>query len=395
MRVLNVTLGFLPAISWGGPVKVVHQNSLELQRRGGHVRICASNLLDKHHHIAPGSFQRQVDGLPVLYLDTRLLPWWPGTTGPTFLSPAALRRLWRAVRDADIVHIHGTRNMLVLAAAWFARWQRKPLVVQPHGTLQYIVASLRLKRLYDALLLRPLLRRAAVGIALTTSEVEQMAAAGIPRARIRPLANGLNPTPPSPAAVRAFRARLGVADDAFLILFLGRINRKKGADLLVEAFARMPASIRAHTHLIIAGPDDGQLAAVQGLTARLDLGHAVGFPGLIAAADVPAALAAADLFVLPCRTDTFPMVLVEACAAGAPILVTATCEMAHLLDGVAATVVPVDVDALATAMQELLADETRRAAYRQGGRQLLQTTFSLAAVGGRLEAIYAEARQWA
>ena len=103
------------------------------------------------------------------------------------------------------------------------------------------------------------------------------------------------------------------------------------------------------------------------------------------------AYAAADIFVLPCRTDTFPMALIEACQASTPMVVSESCEIADLLDGRAATVVPPAPEPLAGAINQLLKDKTLYARYRRGAAELLSSTFSMSAVGDRLEAAYAKA----
>ncbi len=389
-RILQVTLGFLPAVSWGGTVQVVYQNSRELRRRGHEVRICASNLFDKSRHIGKGTFHRQVDGIAVTYLNTVLLPRWRGTTGPTFVSPGAFYRLWQETAKADVIHLHGTRNILVLAAGWFARWQRKPLIIQPHGTLQYIVSSIRLKRLYDRLLLQPLLTYArATFIALTPAEQVQIASAGGTPDRIRIVVNGLaNNGPDSRKPMGAFRSRHQIGSEEQIVLFLGRLNPKKGPDLLVEAFARLPANQLVHTRLVLAGPDDGSLAQLRELVTTLELNGRVIFTGLVEADQVPALLADADLFALTCRTDTFPMALVEACAAGLPIVVTDTCEIADLLNGEAASVVPVAVECITEALNALLSDDALRRRFAVGGKALARTRFSIRAVGDQLESLY-------
>jgi glycosyltransferase involved in cell wall biosynthesis len=391
MNLLHVTLGYLPAVSWGGPVKIVHQNARELGRRGHQVTVVSSNLLSKQERLAPGTVTRTVETLPVVYLHTYLLPQWPGTTGPTFLAPGALARLWREVGNADLVHVHGTRNMVSLAASVFALWRRKPLVLQPHGTLQHIVASIRFKQLYDFLLLRRLVRRAAAVVASTRSEREQVLAAGGTSGRTYVIPNGRDSRDfARDQYAGRFREKFNIAAERQIVLFLGRVNRKKGTDLLIEAYARLAPSPRRRALLVIAGPDDGQMAEVRALVAQHNLEDEVLITGLLEGDDVTAAFVDADLFVLPCRTDTFPMALLEACEAGTPIVLTDTCEVADLFDDVAATVVPVDPGAIAGAITSLLQDNTLRARYRLGGQALLRHQLSVTAVVDRLEALYRE-----
>lgn len=385
MNILQVTLGFHPATAWGGPVKIVHENSRELIRRGHRVTVYCTNLLDKQRYISPGTFEREVDGIRVVYFHTWRLPWWPGTLGPIWLPdlPATLRR---EMHTFDVAHLNGYRNLMLFPVARAARRAGVPLVVQPHGALPIIVNSFLAKRLYDRLLGAQELGHLSALIAGQASEREQALAHGVPAGRIVMVPNGMDPTARETMPPRGtFRARVGLDATTPLILFLGRINRKKGADMLVEAFARM-----AHptAHLAIVGPDDGQLAEVQALIAARGLEARVSLPGLLTGPEVLAAFRDADLFVLPCRADTFPMVVVEACLAGTPMLLTDRCEIADLVAGRVADVVPFDTAHFAAAMARLLTDRDRAERYRAACPAVLRDTFSLQAVGDQLEALY-------
>jgi len=388
MNILFTTIGFYPAEAWGGPVKIVDQNARELQRRGHHVTVAATNLADKHHRITPRSSRSTVDGLGVHYLETRNLPTWPGTLGPTWLAPAAVMRLQQMLAAADIVHVNATRNAVSLGAMRIAARVGTPTVLQPHGTLPHIVNSVRLKRAFDALVLRRLLKKVDYFIAGQPAERSQILAVGAASDRIRTIPNGIDSEQKKFPPAGQFRRRYGIAPEQTVILFLGRINRKKGTDLLVQAFARLSESQRKQLQLVVAGPDDGQLAEVKRLVREHRLDDAVLLPGLLTGDDVWAAYADADLFVLPCRVDTFPMAIVEACSAGLPMVVTETCEIAHLLDGKAAKIVPVDVDAIAEGIRTVLDSPGLQARYRDGAQELMRTAFSIEAVGDQLEALY-------
>jgi len=387
VRILLTTFGFYPAVAWGGPVKVVSQDAQELLRRGHSVTICCSNLLNKKEYIKRGTFVRFREGVKVVYLDTYAAPRWHGTVGPTFMSPGSLIRLFREVRNADVVHANGTRNIVVLSSAFFARVLKKPFILQPHGTLPHILGSIQLKRLFDSIFGCILIGRASALIALQEKEQRDILQAGGDPARIYVVPNGLSSENGElQAYCGQFKARFQIPQNDRVILFLGRINRKKGADLLVEAFARL--AHRQHTHLVIAGPDDGHLEEVQSLVKKLGVSQQTIFPGLLSGEDILRAYAGADVFVLPCRTDTFPMTLLEACQSGTPIIVTETCEIADKIDGIAGTAVPFNAKVMAKALNAMLTDEAQRAKYSAGGRRLVETEFSLKLVGDKLERIY-------
>lgn len=385
MNILQVTLGFLPANAWGGPVTVVHQNAKELVRRGHRVTIYCSNLLDKRQKIGPGTFEREIDGIRVVYFDTWHLPFWPGTVGPLWL-PRMTTYLDREIAGYDVLHLHGYRNLMLLPAARAARKAGVPIVVQPHGAMPLMVNSLRIKRIYDLTLGRWELQGLAALIALQSKERLQASAMGVDEDLIVEIANGLEAPEESALPPEGwFRHRYSLPADRPLVLFLGRINHKKGPDMLVEAFARM--SDREPV-LVMAGSDDGQLAEVMRLVKTLQLQDRVVFTGLLAGQDVWAALRDADLFVLPCRHDTFPMAIVESCAMGTPILTTTGCEISHLVDTQIGEVVPFDPDQFSQAMEDLLHDSARRQRYAENTQMMMDRVFSMRAIGDQLEQLY-------
>ncbi len=144
-------------------------------------------------------------------------------------------------------------------------------------------------------------------------------------------------------------------------------------------------------HLIIAGPDDGQLAEVQSLIQKYGLKERVSLPGLVTGHEVLAAFRDSDLFVLPCRADTFPVVMMESCLAGTPMVITDRCEIAHLVKDRVSEVVPFDAGLFAQAIDTLLADRQKYGQYKANCSQIIADTFSIQAVADQLETIYQRA----
>lgn len=390
MNILHVTLGFYPATAWGGPVKIVHRNGRELVRRGHRVTVYCTNLLDKKQKINPGTseactFERWVDGMRVVYFNTWRLPWWPGTLGPVWLPdlPVYLRN---EIGSYDIVHVNSYRNLMNLPVVRAVRQAQVPLVVQPHGAMPVIINSFLVKRVYDRLLGGVELGGLDALIALQESERQQAMGRGVPEERITIIPNGLDLSELTEIPeTGTFRRRYNVPADRSLILFLGRINKKKGTDMLVEAFRRVNG---LDAYLAIVGPDDGQLEEVRRLIVRYRLEDSVLLTGLLPGAEAMAAYRDADLFVLPCRADTFPTTIMEACLTGTPMVITDRCEIAHLVKDRVADVVPFDPSAFAEAMRRLLTDRERYRTYRENCPRVMAQEFSLRAVVDRLEGLY-------
>ena len=388
MRILQITLGFLPAVGWGGPVKVVHRTSEELIRRGHDVTVYCSNLFDKRNKIQPGTFERDFEGIRVVYFNTWNLPFWPGTLGPMWL-PDLSSFLKREMKNFDVVHINGYRTVMNLPVVRAARDAGIPIVLQPHGTMQVIVNTLWAKHVYDRVFGPHELKGISKFIAMQESERKQIMSYAIPSEKIEIISSGLDTSNSTefPEA-GGFRRKYNVPADAPLILFLGRINRKKGADMLVEAFQQLE---NKEAWLAIAGPDDGQLHEVTQMVLTYRLENRVVMPGLLTGTDVWSAYQDADIFVLPCRTDTSPSTILEACLAGTPMVVTDRCEIAYMVKDRISTVVPFEAESFAAAIDELLADTEKYAAYRANCHKMMEDTFSLKLMVDRLEALYQRA----
>jgi glycosyltransferase involved in cell wall biosynthesis len=386
VNILQMTLAFDPAYGWGGPVRTVYLSCRELVKRGHRVTVYCTNLLNKKQSIMPRTFERFIDGIRVVYFNAWNFRWWPGTVGPIWL-PGLKGYIKRELASFDVVHINCFRNIMHIPLVRAAQRERVPFIVQPRGALPIVVNSIILKHLYDRLISNRELAGLSALIALQESERLQAVQHGVPYDLIEIIPNGIDITErehlPEPGG---FRRRYGIEQNQPIILFLARINKKKGTDMLVDAFAKMDQSHDAR--LVIAGPDDGQLNEVQQMVRCLGLERRVCFTGLLSHQQALEALQDADLFVLPCRTDTFPMAMIEACLTDTPMVITDRCEIAHLVRDRVADVVPFNAALFAKAMSDLLSDRERFEHYKRNCIEVLEDTFSLRAVVDRVEALY-------
>jgi glycosyltransferase involved in cell wall biosynthesis len=205
-----------------------------------------------------------------------------------------------------------------------------------------------------------------VSLAVREALARDYGADAVPDARV--IHNGVDAGrfDASTARARQDRARLrgeaGLADDAFVWLFVGRLERQKGVDVLLEAAARLDGR-PDRLHVWIVG-DGAERAALTARAQALGAASAVRFVGAV---DDPAPwYAAADGFVLPSRWEGLPLSLLEAEAAGLPVVATPVGGVGEALtDGVEGRIVaPEDPDALAQAMRAVAGD--RAAAQRMG-----------------------------
>lgn len=390
MNILLVTLAYEPATAFGGTVKVVQNNARELVRRGHHVTVFCTNRLNRTERISRRTFVAWDHGVRVVYLNTWFLPRWPGNFGPT-LSPVMPWYLWREGRQYDLIHINESRTSSTVMAALFARAARIPYVIQGHGSFSLGLRHHMLKRWYDRALGPTVSSGASRVLGLSQAEIDECESAGIPRHKIRIINNGIDVSSWTiePESGKRFRRHHGIPAGCKVVLFLGRLDKKKGPDLLVMALSELQDP---DVRCVFAGPDDGYGGYVRELATELRLLERIVFAGQLRGQEVMDAYAAADVFVLPCRFDTFPMSVVEACASGLPLVVTDTCQIAEKLRGRAGLVVPVDAHAIADGIGRLLDQPDLAQTLARGAREMAETEFSVRKVGEQLEILYDEVR---
>lgn len=271
--------------------------------------------------------------------------------------------LRKLTAEADVVHIHGVWEEIQHRAARVAHVQSKPYIFTPHGMLDpWSLSQSRLKKqIYLALRLKRDLDQAAAIHFTDETERDLVAPLNIKApAIVERLIIDLSdfqPLPPRGQFRAKFAQQLG---DRPFVLFMSRIHRKKGLDLLVPAFAKTAASHDAM--LVIAGPDiGGYQSQVQQMTRDADIANRVLFPGMIYGRDRAAAMVDADLFALTSYQENFGVVVIEALAAGTPVIISDQVNIHRLIaEANVGEVVPASVDRIADVLMRWLKDPKLR-----------------------------------
>jgi len=324
-----------------------------------------------------------------------VLDWIPGIAAPDYVkrfplgfgprrlgrSPAMAEWLMERVRSGavEIIHSHGLWMMPNVYPGWARRAGDVRLVVSPRGTLSEWALNHHgaRKRVFWVLLQRQALARADCIHVTAESEFEEVRRLGF-RQPVAVLPNGIDVaayerTPPGT------RRRL---------LYLGRIHKKKGVDLLLQAW-RVVAPKFPEWELIIAGPDDGgYLDDMRRLAADLGL-QRVKFPGPVYGEDKLRMYRSADLFVLPTYSDNFALTVAEALAAGTPAIVSKGAPWSGLGREGAGWWVEIGVDPLVAALQTALAQppEVLRGMGARG-REWMIRDYSWEAVARQMASVY-------
>jgi len=269
------------------------------------------------------------------------------------------------------------------------RWKR-PYVIWPHGTLyKYTIEarSRRIKWLAYRLALRRIIMCADAVHFTTEHEVAGFQAhfGFLPHYFLQP--NGFRigafaHLPPKGGLIARFPELAGKR----LVLFFGRITRKKGLDLLVEAFRSIAEEFK-DTQLVVAGPvdDKGLYKELRARIREWGLETRVTFTGLLTAEQRFTPLVDADVFVLPSFSENFGMAVIEAMLCGLPVIVSTEVGVAEgSQKHDAGLVIPPTAAATAAALRQMLTDPELRARCIAAGLAYARDSFSHLKIGERL-----------
>jgi glycosyltransferase involved in cell wall biosynthesis len=212
---------------------------------------------------------------------------------------------------------------------------------------------------------------------------------GVPAEKIVIRYNGVDPVSSAMAPSRgAFRAKWAIPPGDPLVLFVSRLIPRKGADILIEAFAKVCPQ---RGTLVIAGPEGeaGYLAHLKKCAEQNSVANRVVFTGPVYDDEKAAMYADSDVFVLASRYENFANVVAEAVACDIPVVVSDMCGIHSLIEGRAGLVVPVDRDSLVAALQQLLSDKAMYARFKAGCRQVVNE-LTWGTLSGQMENYYSE-----
>lgn len=390
MKILQVVDFFKPFWSSGGITPVAYHIARGLVEKGHEVTVYSNGDGRDTSVRVQKNGPTIVDGMTVYYFRNLFPALARRNIYSTYLVPVVSRK---SLRDYDIVHIHTYRSTLAVPVWYFARKYGIPYVLQAHGTIGTYFEKGMQKRIFDRLWGRAMLRCAARLVAVTPAEVKQYEHMDVSQDRVRVIPNGIDPAEFANLSPRGeFRRKYGFGNDERLVLYLGRIHKIKGLDLLLRAFAPLSGEM-GKVRLIISGPDDGYLSTLKKIMRELRVEDRVTLTGPLYGAEKLAAYVDADVSVLPSTYEVFGITLLESLMCGTPVVATDRCGVADWLNNRGGYSVPFDSVALRQALKMMLANEGVRRKFGVEGRRLVLEQFTWAGVIDRVEGVYREALQ--
>lgn len=300
--------------------------------------------------------------------------------GYVFRLPGAVRKLCRELQHRQTDILHG----FLFQANFLGRIAARLTGVQVN------ISSLRVQEpdrpflfFLDRLTAAWVTHWTAVGEAVKNFTCIHL---GLDPSRVTVIPNGVEMGDASSLAPARVRQEFRIAPAAPLLGTIGRLHPQKGVDVLLRALSALPREFPDLKTLIVGeGPARPEL---ERLAAQLGVSQKVIFTGL--RRDIPDILAALDLLVLPSRWEGMPNVVLEAMAAGTPVVATAVGAVPELvIDGETGLLVPPeDPAALAQCLRRLLSDAPLRARLAAAGRARVEKEFSLEKMLQRTQELY-------
>jgi glycosyltransferase involved in cell wall biosynthesis len=269
-----------------------------------------------------------------------------------------LQWLYKNARTYELAHIHALFSPVSSCSAAIARSQQLPYILRPLGTLDPadLQKKRQLKRLYAAVLERPNLAGAAA--IHFTSEQEAKTSERfntVNRDVVLPLGVSL-----PPSASNSIHEKYGIPKNKPILLFMSRIDPKKGLDLLLPALENLESELQ----LVVAGgnpQDPGYEATIRDRIQHSSLKDKTSIVGFVTGSEKTALLEAADLFVLPSYYENFGIAVAEAMSVGTPVVIS---DQVHIWQDIERShsgwIAQCNIASLTQVLKEALANRTEQ-----------------------------------
>ena len=357
MKILQITNFFKPSWEAGGPARSVYEISKKLVENGHDVTVYTTDGFKSRLDVETNK-PVVVDGIRTYYfrnLSSFL------TKMMLFPIPYYLPLVMRKeIKNFDIIHINEHRTALAIMVHYYAKKYGIPYILQPRGSVPTISKS-KLKKIFDYLFGYSIIKDASEIIASSKIESDQYfdLLPGLEYEKIVHIPNGIDlVTYLNLPEKGTFKKKYSINTDEKVVLFLSRLHKRKGADLLIKAFCDLKSELK-NVKLVIAGPDEGYLDTLKSIVAELNIKDDVVFTGPLYESDKIEAYVDADVFVLPSkdRYESFGNVVLEALACGTPVIVTNNCGISEWITDDVGYVIEYDKDQITNAIYEILVND--------------------------------------
>ncbi|MCE7039494.1 glycosyltransferase [Dyadobacter sp. CY312] len=372
MRILNIC-----AYTWaiGGPARIIYDHTTEVLRYGHQVDILSP--------MTPGEKSYPVPEGATLIECARTTPI---SNYYREFSIEMYQYLKANIDKYDVIHMHGIWHFGSLAP--FLLPNKAVLVVTIHGLLDHwAVAHSKWKKQIVTLLYQKRLLGKADLIQINNTDEEQdvIRYLGYRPKNMVIVPNGMKVAEYSSLPAKGiFRSKHNISPTQKVVLFMGRLNIKKGLDLLLPGFLKVHQSV-PDAMLILAGPDDGYQKETEDFIRNNNLAGKVKLVGMLTDTDKKEALSDADLFVLPSYSEGFSIAVLEAMTSRVPALVSDRVGFGDYIKKYnAAYLTPLNADGVAEGLLKILQDSDYAQTIANNAYNMVTENFDIKVVANQL-----------
>ena len=389
MKILHVVPTYFPAVRYGGPIFSVHGLCAGQVKSGHDVSVYTTDVDGPDSLDVPIDREVDLDGVKVNYFKANQTE--QGWSRRLYRSTAMADALRESINTFDVVHLHS----IYLWPTWFAARQASrqnvPYVLSPRGMLVKELIQQKstwLKRAWLLLIERKNIQYAAA-LHYTSEREKTDASRYVKQNRehdfVLPNGVGLNQTVGS-QLMKQFSETLNEklnesTRNANEVLYLGRVNWKKGLERLISAIENLPEA-----RLVIAGNDEGGYSkTLEQIIHNKKLQNRIELLGFVDGETKQNLLSSATLLVLCSDNENFGNVVLEAMAMAMPVVVTPSIGAAEVVQKHQAGIVSQETpQMLADSIQKLLNDPVLRQRLGENGRQAAHYHFSWDAIASTM-----------
>ncbi|NIJ53721.1 glycosyltransferase [Dyadobacter arcticus] len=372
MRILNIC-----AYTWaiGGPARIIYDHTTEVLAQGHQVDILSPMTPGEKMYMVP-------DGARLIECARTS----PLSNYYREFSTEMYQFLKKHIHEYDVIHMHGIWHFGSLAP--FLIPNNAVKVITIHGLLDKwaIAHSKWKKQLVTLLYQKRLLGKAdLIQINNTDEEEDVIRYLGYRPKNMVIVPNGMKLSDyESLPAKGTFRAKNQITSDQQMILFMGRLNIKKGLDLLLPAFKQIQEQLPTAI-LILAGPNDGYQAETEDFIQRNNLDDRIKLVGMLTDTLKKEALADADLFVLPSYSEGFSIAVLEAMTCKIPTVVSDRVGFGDYIRRYESSYfTPLSSEGVAAGILKILQDKSYAEELRNRAYRMVTENFDIKVVANHL-----------
>lgn len=371
VKILNIC-----AYSWdiGGPPKIIYDHAVEQIKLGAEVTILTPITEGQKLYALP-------EGAKIVVCKRH----WLAKIWAEF-SPELFFWIKKHGNEYDVIHIHGLWHFAGLAP--YLAGVKTPKCVTIHGLLDRwaLANGYWKKKLFGTLFQKSVLDKTAlIQINNLDEKNDLQNFLGHTHPNVKIIPNGMNIRNFEKLPEKGiFKEKYNIPKDKKLILFLSRINIKKGLDLLLPAFKTILAK-RNDCILVLAGPDDGYLSETERFIETESLQESIKLVGMLVGEDKLAAFSDADIFVLPSHSEGFSIATLEALVSGIPSLLSDRVGFGESIrESNAAHLVELNPESIVNGLTKMLDDEKYCELLANNGKALVKEKYDIELVAKNL-----------